>query len=221
MHAGIAFSEHNHAVVQVFSGEYVRWSRPPAISESGLLTAEGILVDAFWAPLGLGHVPVSIEYHPLVEPLDVGQLNATYCLENDVRVGSVLPPLEPGNYYVNDETGERYVRFTRVVRQNEQCVNPYELPAGNPGPASVEDSLSWHRQAVRRSRDAGTQSSVAYEIVARRLDYDRDSHAFAIMADVRPVLDLYGAGIYTITIWGTTGHGINQVVAQYPVVVLR
>ncbi len=216
MHAGIAIGKYgNSNMVQVFSGDYVTWNDRPSIRDA-TLTAAGQLDEAFYDEDD-DYVLVSIEYHPPTQLLTPGQLAGTYCLENDTRVRSLSRPLEPGWYYTDRETGRQYTDYTTYTRENSQCVNPYELPADRPAPASWDAASAQHSAAVELSNAMPDEESVAYIIVAEQLDISSDGRTFSIRANLAPILSHYGPGIYTLTIWATTPDGKPNPVAQYPI----
>ena len=216
MHAGMAFGPYNMMIYQVFSGEYVVWEQAPAISEAGVLTASGLLNHSRWLPRSMSKTVVSIDYHPPTHRLDRGQLVWTYCLENDVRAGVLLFPLTPAAFYTDRATGERFRDYAVEIVENKQCVNPYELPEGRPGPNSVEAGLEWHDIARKRSRDVPPEKSKLFNIVARDLRYSESKQRFVVEATIAPMLDHYGPGVYTVVLWGHTAHGFD-VIAKYPI----
>ena len=216
MHAGIAIGKYgNSNMVQVFSGDYVTWNDRPSIRDA-TLTAAGQLDEAFYDEDD-DYVLVSIEYHPPTQLLTPGQLAGTYCLESDIQVGSLSRPLEPGWYYTDRETGRQYTDYTTYTSENSQCVNPYELPADRPAPASWDAASAQHSAAVELSNAMPDEESVAYEIVVEQLDISSDGRQFSIRANLSPILSHYGPGIYTVTIWATTPDGKPNPVAEYPI----
>ena len=216
MHAGITFGKWNDAMAQVFSGDYVRWTRAPSISESQLKLAGEFVNDAFWNDDG-DYVLATLEYHPPTHTLTRGQLSGTYCLESDIDVAYFLKPLQEGWYYTNRETSEKYTDFTTYTWQNSQCVNPYELPAERSAPASWDDSNAQHRAAIELSRAMPDEESTEYAIVADELTISSDGKRFTIKANLSPVLSHYGPGIYTVALWATTPDRKARRVAAYPI----
>lgn len=213
MHAGIAIGKYgNSNMVQVFSGDYLVWGNRPAIS-SATLTASGQMHGAFWDEDG-DFLLASIEYHPPTHRLTAGQLVGTYCLEPDIHVGKLLDPLDEGWYYTDSETGREYTDYTSYTWENSQCVNPYELPADRPTPASWEEASAQHAAAIELAGAMPDEESVAYAIVSERLDISSDGRTFNIRADLSPILSHYGPGIYTLTIWATTP---DTYIAEYPI----
>ena len=221
MHAGIAFSKWSDAMAQVFSGDYVRWTRTPSISEGQLKFAGEFVNDAFWNDDG-DYVLATLEYHPPTHTLTRGQLSGTYCLEIDIRVATFIRPLREGQYYINDDTGERYTDWRTFAQQNSQCVNPYELPADRPSPASWNAARAQHRAAVELSRAIPDFESTAYRIVSDALTISSDGKRFTVKANLSPVLSHYGPGIYTVTLWadvpgGEQRGGSADPVAAFPI----
>ena len=215
MHAGIAIGKYgNSNMVQVFSGDYVDWTSSPGITD-GTLAATGQMSDAFYDEDD-SYLLTTIEYHPPTNRLTPGQLAGTYCLELDIRVGALLPPLQPGWYYT-DENGHKFTDYSKYNRDNAQCVNPYELPADRQPPVSWADANAHHAAAVAQSNAMPDQVSVAYKVVSDLLDISSDGREFSIRADLSPILSHYGPGIYTVTIWATTPDGESNPVAKYPI----
>ena len=216
MHTGIAIGKYgNSNMVQVFSGDYVTWTERPSISDA-ILTAAGQMRGASYDGYD-EYVLVIIEYHPPTQLLTPGQLASTYCLETDIQVGSLSRPLEPGWYYTDPKTGRQYTDYATYTRKNSQCVNPYELPADRPSPASWDAAKAQYRAAVELSISMPDAESTAYKIVSELLDISSDGSQFSIRASLSPILSHYGPGIYTVTIWATTPDGKPNPVAQYPI----
>lgn len=134
------------------------------------------------------YVLTGIEYHPPTHRLNLGQLTRTYCLESGIGVGSLSRPLEEGWYYTDRETGRRYTDYAPYSTDNRQCVNPYDLPADQPAPASWDAAGAQHHATLGLSNAMPHQESVAYAIVSERLD---------ISANLSPIPSHYGSGIYT------------------------
>ena len=101
--------------------------------------------------------------------------------------------------------------------ENRQCVNPYELPADRPTPASWDQASAQHAAAVELALAMPDAESVAYAIVSERLDVSSAGRVFNIRADLSPILSHYGPGIYTLTIWATTPDGEDTYIAKYPI----
>ena len=215
LHVGIAIGKYSTNMVQVFSGEYITWTDSPSISNATLTTA-GHLRNAFWDKNG-DYVLATIEYHPPTQQLTRGQLAGTYCLEPDVRVGKLLDPLQEGWYYSDDETGREFTDYNTYTTENSQCVNPYELPANRPSPASWEAANAQYNASVELAYAMPDVKITAYEIVAERIDLSDDGREFSIRANLSPILAHYGPGIYTLTIWATTPDGEPNPVAEYPI----
>ena len=216
MHAGIAIGKYgNSNMVQVFSGEYITWTDSPSISDA-TLTVAGQMSEAFWDKDG-DYVLATIEWHSPTQRLTPGQLAGTYCLEADVRVGKLFDPLQEGWYYIDDETGREFTDYNTYTTENSQCVNPYELPADRPSPASWEAANAQYDAAVELAYAMPDVEITAYEIVAEQLDVSSDGRTFSIRANLSPILSHYGPGIYTLTIWATMPDGETNPAAEYPI----
>lgn len=225
MHAGIAIGKWSTAMAQVFSGDYVRWTRIPSISSSQLKIAGEFTNGAFYN----GdydkdkYVLATLNYHPPTQTLTRGQLSGTYCLESDIRVASFAEPLQAGWYYTNQETGEEYTDFTTYTNQNSQCVNPYELPADRLAPDSWDAANAQHAAAKELSYAMPDVESTRYSIVADELSISSDGLRFTVKVYLSPALSYYGPGIYTVILWANVpdgekrGGGRADRVAAYPI----
>lgn len=220
MHAGIAFGKWSNSMAQVFSGDYVRWTRTPSISASQLQLAGEFINGAFYDGED-SYVLATLEYHPPVHTLTRGQLSGTYCLESDIRVASFNEPLPSGWHYTNRETGEEYTDFTTHTNQNSQCVNPYELPADRIAPASWDAASAQHDAAVELSRAMPDVESTRYVIVADELSISSHGLRFTVKVNLSPALSHYGPGIYTVSLWANVPDSSRSQradrVAAYPI----
>lgn len=221
MHAGIAFGKWSDAMAQVFSGDYVRWTRTPSLSQGRLKLAGEFTNGAFYDD-DANYTLATLEYHPPPHTLTPGQLSGAYCLESDIRVAQLVRPLQEGWHYTDRETGREYTDFTTYTKQNSQCVNPYELPADRPAPASWRAASAQHAAAKELSYAMPYVESTAYIIVADELSISSDGKRFTINANLSPVLSHYGPGIYTVTLWADVPDGDNRGgnsdrVAAYPI----
>lgn len=214
MHAGIAMGQWHTSMMQVFSGDYVSWTDKPDIKGT-TLTASGQLGNGARTG-GPGYSVATMEYHPPPERLAPGQLSMTYCLESDIRIGIFLEPLPPGWYYTSDRDGSRYTDYDIGTAENEQCVNPYEIPAGYPPADSWEEASQRHEDAVRESSLMRPETSTLYKIVAQGLGVSKNGQSFDIKADIAPILAHYGPGIYTLSLWAAIGPE-TEMVAEYPI----
>lgn len=221
MHSDIAFSKWSDAMAQVFSGDYVRWTRTPSISDGQLKFAGEFINDAFYDDTD-DYILATLEYHPPTHTLTTGQLSGTYCLEPDVRAAHFYRPLREGRHYIDQETGQGFKDFTIYTHQNSQCVNPYELRADRPAPASWDAASAQHNAAIELSYAMPDVESTNYVIVADELTISSDGQRFIAKVNLSPALSHYGPGIYTVSLWadvpGGQGRGGSaDRVAAYPI----
>ena len=192
VNVGIAYGRYNAVMVQQFSSDYVKYTSKPTISTEGQLTMNGTVNGA---TLNIGIFSnVQIAFDPPAQPLTKGQLALTYssCLPQEI--GLLLRPAPPGTRYTHTEG------LTKVV--TVQCVNPYETSPDRPVPASHwEARQDWGR--ARANAPVTMQVQVEY-VIADRLDLTEGS--FDASADLSPLLERYGPGIYTVRLWGQPAH---------------
>jgi len=108
---GISCNRTTCAVVQQFAGEYVKFSEKPAIVD-GVLVMAGQLDKTY----SLNRIQVWYDSPP--HPLELGQLDKTYCYDLGTPAALLREPAPPGTFYPPG-----LERFTW-----EKCLNPYDVP---------------------------------------------------------------------------------------------
>ena len=217
MHTGIATDRQNAVIVQLFTADYVSWTQTPKIDENNILRLAGNLEHArsetdFNTPL------ITIEWHPPPSPLSVGQLARTYCTSPDQMAASILPPPPFGWKYTHPETGEPFETWVRHHSQPSQCVNPYDTLAHAPKPSSWEEASRLHQAAKEFSPHETTIQNDAFAIIAQHVNVSAAGRHFEAVADLSPVVNERGAGIYTIVIRATPDQtGQPATVARYTI----
>lgn len=221
MHAGIAIGKWSTAMAQVFSGDYVRWTRVPSISEGQLKFAGEFINGAFYDDDD-DYILATLNYHQPTHTLTQGQLSGTYCLASDIRVAHFYRPLREGWHYIDQETGAEFKDLTTYTHQNSRCVNPYELPADRPSPDSWDAASAQYAAAKELSLAMPDVESTNYIIVADELSISSDGLRFTVKVNLSPALSHYGPGIYTVILWanvpdGEKRGGRSDPVAAYPI----
>ena len=121
-----------------------------------------------------------------------------------MKVASLLPPPAPGYAYRDLEA--ETVSYDR-------CVSPYDVPSTTSGPLTVTEEEAQYEQVKATALIPGTTALVAWA-VADRWDVGADS--FRVSADIGEALDLNGAGVYQVLLWGSIS-GQTALIADYPV----
>lgn len=215
LHIGIAEDRHRANMVQVFSGDYVSWSEKPQVGPDGTLTASGMMRGAYLEPKSSNVAIFTISYHHPTHSLTQSQLSGTYCLESDKRAGVILKPLGQGRHYPKIR-GNR--NFYEEAVSNEQCIDPYELDPNGPIPQTWEEANETHARAKADSGSAPLEASVKYGMVADTLAVGNRGTEFSLKADVSPMLEHYGPGIYTLISWATIEEtGEEEVISEFPI----
>ena len=186
MNVGIAYDQYNTAMIQQFTNNYVQYLERPRIDPEGALSLQGTVQNA---SLDTGRsIVVQIGYDPPARTLTQGQLSKTHSLCNPTTVGTIRaqPQDEPPH---------------ETVMISARCRDPYQNSASTQHPVNAE-------QAARNWQEAKGTSALIRERQARvhRLTpgtLQISSREFLIRADLTPILDQHGPGIYSITLWGT------------------
>ena len=198
---GLAWDRFNFQVVQQFEGDYVEYSRAPAI-EGDRIAFEGRVKNG--AVFGQGQwVHVQIAYHPPLYALTRGQVVRTYCASSDRPVAYLRKPLTGNRYYPNDTLSTTY----------PTCVDPRGVPPDAPAPQSYPEARALARET--RAKSPVVQVSASMDaITASRWKVSEDN--FFITADIEDVLDEHGPGIYTVILFGIL-DGDPEVISEYPI----
>ena len=194
LNVGIAHDRFNANLVQHFASDYVRYEQEPAIDSQGMLRFRGA-VDG--ATLEIGDtVNIQIAYDPPPRYLTTGQLAHTYALCSPAAVAHLVAPAGRGTYYGSSPFREEL--------SWQKCVDPYDTPADHPRPDSSAAANKALTVAVAASDAAAPVRTESRRIIADRMEITADG--FDVRADLAPVLDQYGPGIYTVRLWGRPRH---------------
>ena len=197
LNVGIANDGYSTTMAQHFSSDYVRYSQRPTISNDGTLTFSAKVARA---TLDIGNsVNVQIAYDRTPKPLTAGQLAYTYALCNPTPVAYVVKPLPEGHYYTDDGTQQQTVQ--------RKCVDPYLTPSSRAAPASSEESHQAWAAAKSASANAPDITITTSRVIAEAMTVSANS--ITVKADLSRILDHYGAGIYTVLLWGRPNRHVG------------
>lgn len=198
---GLAWDDHNMMIVQHFEHGYVSFTEPPTI-HGDMLSFSGTALN------GAGFrsaddLLVQISYDPPPHDLTVGQVIRTYCYDNGQTIAALVPPPPPGSFYIEDS-----YQLTTTT-----CPDPYDVGADASAATSPGQAHAiWHESYVASSSTTIHQR-VPYHEATKWLISGDD---FTVSANLRPILEKYGPGVYTIAVWGSMG-GQNIPIAEHSV----
>lgn len=199
---GLAWDDYNSEVVLQFEGDYVKYDQLP-VTEDGILSLSGTVRNgaSFDEDRDLG---VQIYYDPLPNPLTLGQLARTYCIDYGRQIAALRAPLTGNRSYTEDE-------FTNTFRP---CIDPHEIPPDAPAPRSPNEARQLSREARDASEGRETVSATVRWVTAS--EWAAKGQMFSVEADVGHLLEKYGIGVYSLIVWGVIG-GEKVVISQYPI----
>ena len=169
---GVACNVSRCWVVQQFESSHVSFDELPAITGGDLSLA------GQFAP-GLELDSVAIWHHSYPRPLSLGQLDATYIYGYGQKPATFLRPPPPAGRYYPDAL---------VSYEWENGIDPYTLEP------SLSRSVAPHLP-VELAQSAAVPWTTATQ-------WEVAGPAFSIAADLSPVLEKFGPGVYTVQIWG-------------------
>lgn len=175
-------------LVQQFEGDYVRYTKVPAIEE-GVLSLAGRTVNGatFGSPEDL---QVRLLYSPPLKWLTKGQLAKTACLDIGLVIAGIRRPPEPGHKYVDHRFFQMYKR----------CPSPYDIPAESPGPGSPKEALAMLQEARERSQQLEMSAFFADGRWVTASEWKAEEDEFVVAADVSGLLEEYGPGVYDVDV---------------------
>ena len=197
---GLAWDRYNTVMVQHFEGDYVEFDRLPAIA-NGVLSFSGTTKNGAWFADNLGQ---QIYYDAPPHMLTRGQVARTYCYDRGLTAASLRKPLSSGYFYPSDE-------FTTTYNP---CPDPYDVPPDTPAPGSVSEAHQAWQEAYNASQLRVPQLITVPWITASERTVS--GNAFAIKADISPILDQHGPGVYSVVLWGSVG-GADAVISEYSI----
>ena len=141
-----------------------------------------------------GSIPLPINYDPPPHDLTRGQVSRTYCYDSGQPVAFLRRPLSSGVRYSSDAAS--------VV--TEFCPDPYDISPDAFAPSSPTIAHTHWQDAYSKSQRLGSSRISVPTITASKWRVSRDG--FSIEADLSSILDTYGPGVYTVSLWG--GHAM-------------
>lgn len=198
---GLAWDDYNMMIVQHFEHGYVSFTEPPTIY-GDILSLSGTALN------GAGFrsaddLLVQIYHDPPPHDLSIGQVIRTYCYDNGRIVAALVPPPPPGAFYAEDS-----YQLTTTI-----CPDPYDVAADAPAAASPGQAHAiWYESYVASSSTTMHQRVPYHEAAKWTISGDD----FAVSANLGPVLEKYGPGVYTVVVWGVMG-GQNIQIAEHSV----
>lgn len=195
IHIGIAHDSHNIRMVQHFETEYISYSQEPRIQPDGTLHIQGSIKDATFLE---NHTAVlNIGYEPPPSQLERGQLAGTHSLCIPTLVAQVHRP-QPHNSSLKHVT---------YGVSTPGCNDPALIDPGAQAPTTPEESNTAWAQAKKAATSQAPTQSRARHINAQA--YSSENQRFQITADLSPVLQQHGPGIYSIMLLGKPDHTEN------------
>lgn len=195
LNLGIAFDHFNAQFVQQFSSDYVTYSVKPHINEDGHLIFQGTVADAT-----LHISPATnfqIAYDRPAKRLSSSQIAHTYNLCNNLTIGFIRKPAPPGH---------SYSRTPNLVREvTGGCTDPYQNDPSQAPPKTPYEALQAWETAKKHSEHSGFAETRSHPPISASL-WKVTGNAFHVNADITPLVNKYGAGIYTLRIWGEPSH---------------
>jgi uncharacterized protein YkwD len=183
---GIAYDWSTCSVVQQFEGDYIEFSKEPTISD-GILSFAGKLKGEF------AFEGVDVWYDQPPHPLTFGQLDATYSYSTGQKPATFLREPLTGGYYYPDSSAT----FTW-----ESGVDPYSLDPNTPR----RESPPPHTY-IARSQVVPWTTATVWQI---------SGQSFRVQANISPVINQLGPGVYTVLIWGES-QGESVALTNYSI----
>ena len=198
---GIAWDRFNFRVVQQFEGDYVEYSRLPAI-EGDRIAFAGEVKNGVVFGLDQG-LHVQIAYHPPLRPLTPGQVARAYCVTPDRPVAYLREP-PTGDWYYPDDT---------LPTTYSSCGDPRDVPPDAPTPQSYQEALELSKKVRAASPLVQIPASMDAVTASR---WKVSGGSFSITADIGDVLDEHGPGIYTVILFGSL-DGDLKAISEYSI----
>ena len=185
---GISYQRPNLWLVQLFVGDYVEYESKPEIS-NGVLRLNGRVKNG--ARIDGGSLNVTFSWDQPPHPLTRGQLHRTGCYSSGAPVAALNP----------------FNAFSAYEIYGTKCGDPYDVSAGAAPATSYFDTKT----------STETNYSTGVTLVPTDL-WQTEGERFAIEADAGNLLKRYGAGVYTINLWGEI-DGEQELLSEYSIFV--
>ena len=205
VNVGLAWDRYNFKLVQHFEGDYVEYDTLPSINNGVLTLAGRVTSDVrFFEEQDLG---IQIYYDPPTLTLTSGQVSRTYCYDLGRLVGAFRAPLQPNQYYLQDDFNLTY----------STCPDPYEVSPSAPAARSPEEAHRLWDSAYNATQSLPEQSITVPWVTA--VKFDASGQTFSLTAGVKSILDEYGSGVYTVIVWAPHASGESVPVSEYSIFV--
>ena len=182
---GISYQRPNLWLVQLFVGDYAKYTAKPKIKDGILSLAGTAMNGAVVSGRSLG---IQIYYDQPSHPLTRGQLHNTSCGNNGRIIASLREPPGPNSYYTTHNYSQSGTR----------CRDPYNVPPDTPPASSYLDP-----------KVGGTVPYLHNAIWITATDWSITDDTFAVSADISNLLAQHGDGVYTIVVWGRSQQRTN------------
>ena len=191
---GLAWDRFHLFAYQHFEGNYVVYSKLPAIENNNLQVGGSVKSGArFRKKEDLG---VQIYYDPPPHVLTRGQLSKAGCYSYEPPVGSLRTPLTGGwSYGLDIDFGE-----------HSTCISPYDVSVDTPAPSSPV--------LFNFSLPPLTLPYIVNWITAS--EWKAKDTKFSVSVDIGEILKEHGDGVYTILVWGKI-DGEDAVISEYSI----
>ena len=194
LNVGIAYDSYNTVMAQHFASNYVQYSQRPTIDDKGTLTLSAEVSGTTLETSDT--VNIQIAYDPPTRTLTRGQLSSTYALCNPTPIANVVEPLTPGWSYNEPAVSNKTVEHA--------CIDPYNTPANRPAPSSHDEAnRHWAEAKAASERNSAIQVQTT-RVKAQSMI--KTGEGIQLQVDLSQLLDHYGPGIYTVTLWGRPDH---------------
>ena len=199
---GLAWDEYNAVGYQHFEADFVRYAEVPSI-ENGILSVSGRTINGARF-FDREQLDVQVFYDPPPHPLTRGQLSRTFCYDSGLHVASIRYPLTGGNYWKEHGFEKTY----------SPCLDPSYLAQDAPAPRSHEEAREFWEMAYEGSRDR-TEWTITVPLITAS-EWTATDTLFSVTADIGPLLQHHGPGVYTVLVWGELS-GRDVLISQYSI----
>lgn len=179
---GIAYNNESLHLVQQFEGDYIRFSKLPALEGSVLSFAgnvsEGLTITG----------AIQVWYDPPPHSLTLGQLGKTYAYNSGQPAAFVRSPAPLGSFYPTNETQYSW---------ETQGPDPYSILPDTPSPSPNPWGISVVYPPTLNSATVKWVDATRWGV---------SGSSFNIEANLGQVVSRFGKGVYTVVIWAEIGN---------------
>ncbi len=189
---GISYQRPNLWLVQLFVGDYAKYTTKPKIKD-GILSLAGTAMNG--VVVSGKSIGIQIYYDQSPYPLTRGQLHNTTCGNNGRIIASLREPPGTNSYYTTHAYSQSGTR----------CRDPYNVSPDTPPASSYFDP-----------KVGGTVPYQHNAIWITANDWSVTNDTFNVSADISDLLDQHGNGVYTILLWGEI-NGERTPISEYSI----